>query len=231
MALLLCAFVCRAADDTIAARLAKKARKAQDHGQLVRAYLLYAEAAARDPQKTEYRVRRDAIAPLAKLLTKAYVQPVDISSDIAAAEKESPGTEPPVEIASLGEWEQEEKLQAPPRVEPDQSRHDFNFRGDEKTLIQRVTAAYGVQALWDPQLELHPNIVFQITQADFRTAMEALTAATHTFVFPVSTKIVFFATDTEMKRNEYEPNILLTFPLPDALGEKDLIEALRSARA
>ena len=229
--LLVCVFVCRAAEDPIAARLAKQARKAQDHGQLVRAYLLYAEAAVRDPQKTEYRVSRDAIAPLAKLLTKAYVQPVDISSDIQAAEKAAPGTEPPVELASLGEWEREEKLQAPPGVEANQSRQDFNFRGDEKTLLQRVTSAYGIQALWDPQLEVHPNIRFQIAQADFRTAMEALTAATHTFVFPVSKKIVFFATDTEMKRNEYEPNILLTFPLPDALDEKDLIEAANAVRS
>jgi hypothetical protein len=229
LALLLCTLVCRAADDPIAARLAKQARKAQDHGQLVRAYLLYAEAAVRDPQKTEYRVRRDAIAPLAKLLTKAYVQPVDISSDIAAAEKEAPRTEPPVELASVGEWEYE--LQSLPQVDATPSRHDFNFRGNEKTLLERVTSAYGVQALWDPQLELHPNILFQITHADFRTAMDALTAATHTFVFPVSNKTVFFATDTEMKRNEYEPNILLTFPLPDALNEKDLIEAANAVRS
>lgn len=229
--LLLSAFVCQAADDPVAARLAKQAREAQDHGQLVRAYLLYAEAAERDPHKAEYRVRRDAIAPLAKLLTKAHVTPVDISSDIAAAEKETPGTEPPVELASLNDWEREENLRPPPRVDASQSRYDFNLRGDEKTLLQRVTSAYGIQALWDPQLEPHADIPFQITQADFRTAMEALTAATHTFVFPVSQKAVFFATDTEMNRNEYEPTILLTFPLPDALGEKDVIEAANAIRS
>ena len=231
MVLLLCAFVCGAANDPTAARLAKQARKAQDAGQLVRAYLLYAEAAVRDPNNAEYKVQRDAIAPLAKLLTKANVTPVDISSDIAAAEKEAPGTEPPIELASQDEWEREIKLGGPPQVEARESRHDFNLHGDEKMLLERVTSAYGVQALWDPQLELHPNILFQINQADFRTAMEALTAATHTFVFPVSKKAVFFATDTEIKRNEYEPTILLTFPLPDALNEKDLIEAANAVRS
>jgi type II secretory pathway component GspD/PulD (secretin) len=229
--LFLCALACKAAGDPTAARLANQARKAQDHGQLVRAYLLYAEAAARDPQNTEYRVQRDAIAPLAKLLTKAYVQPPDISGDIAAAEKAQPGTEPPVELASLGEWEYESKLQALPQVEANGSRNDFNIRADEKTLLQRVTAAYDVQALWEPRLELHPNIHFEVAHADFRTAMEALTAATHTFVFPISKKIVFFVTDTEIKRSEYEPTILLTFPLPDALGEKDLIEAANAVRS
>ena len=213
---LLCALNCLAASDPVAARLAKQARKAQDAGQLVRAYLLYAEAAARDPQNASYRVDRDAIAPLAKLLTKASVQAPDISSDIEAAEKASPQAEAPVELASESEWESEQRLLPVPHVDPNSSVHDFSVRGNEKSLIQQVTSAYGLQALWDPQLELHPNIHFEITQADFRTAMEALTAATHTFVFPVSPKTVFFANDTEVKRTEYEPVVLLTFPLPDA---------------
>lgn len=225
----MCAVVCWAAGDPVAARLAKQARKAQDEGRLVRAYLLYAEAVARDPQNTSYRVQRDAIAPLAQLLTKAQVQTPDISSDIEAAEKENPGTEAPVQLASRDEWQRE--LRPVPHVEANSSIHDFSLRGDVKTLLQQVTSAYGVQALWDPQLEPHANIRFEITHADFRTAMQALTAATHTFVFPISPKIVFFATDTEIKRNEYEPVVLLTFPLPDALGEKDLIEAANAVRS
>lgn len=226
--LLLCALTCWAGDP-VAARLAKQARKAQDSGHLVRAYLLYSEAAARDPQNTEYKVRREAIAPLAKLLTKAYVQPPDISKDIEAAEKANPEAEAPVERASLDEWKHE--LQPLPQVQPASGRHTFHLRGDEKTLLHEVTAAYGIQAMWEPQLEPHPDIRFDLAQADFRTALEALTAATHTFLFPVSPKAVFFATDTEVKRSEYEPNILLTFPLPDALGEKDLIEAANAVRA
>ncbi len=197
----------------------------------MRAYLLYAEAAARDPRNAAYRDERDAMAPLMKLLTKAQVQAPDISRDIEAAEKAEPGTEAPVELASRAEWEREQKLQPIPQIEPNSSRHDFNIRGDEKALLQQVTSAYGVQALWDPELEPHPNIRFEITQADFLTAMEALTAATHTFVFPLSPKIVFFATDTELKRSEYEPNVLLTFPLPNALDEKDLIEAANAVRS
>ncbi len=225
------ALTCGAAGDPTAARLAKQAEKARDAGHLVRAYLLYAEAAVRDPRNASYRAERDAIAPLAKLLTKAQVQPPDISGDIAAAEKQDPDAEAPVELASRQEWEQEAKLQPVPHVEANPSTHDFDIRGNEKTLLQQVTSAYGVQALWDPQIEPHPNIRFQLTHANFRIAMEALTAATHTFVFPVSSKVVFFATDTETKRSEYEPNILLTFPLPNALGEKDLIEAANAVRA
>jgi general secretion pathway protein D len=61
--------------------------------------------------------------------------------------------------------------------------------------------------------------------------MEALTAVTGTFMFPISDTEIFVAKDTEAKRNEYEPNILLTFPLPNAVDQKDLIDAANSVRA
>ncbi len=61
--------------------------------------------------------------------------------------------------------------------------------------------------------------------------MEALTAVTHTFVFPISQQVIFVARDTEAKRSELEPKVLLTFPLPNALDQKDLIEAANAVRA
>jgi hypothetical protein len=45
---------CLAADPGVTA-LARAASKAQNSGQVVRAYLLYAEAAARDPHNESYR--------------------------------------------------------------------------------------------------------------------------------------------------------------------------------
>jgi general secretion pathway protein D len=60
--------------------------------------------------------------------------------------------------------------------------------------------------------------------------MTALTAATNTFVFPVSSTTIFFARDTDAKREELEPVVLLTFSLPNALDERDLIEAANAVR-
>ncbi len=221
----------QAATDPIAERLAKQARKEQDSGHLVRAYMLYAEAAARDPQNTTYKVNRDATEPLAKLLSKVEVEKPDISADIEAAEKSAHGQGAPIERASRSEWEREEKLQPIPQVRADSSKHDFDVVTDTQNLLQMVAAAYGVQAIWEPGRENRPGIRFQITQADFRTALEAVTAATNTFVYPVSPKVIFFAQDTERDRAEYEPTVLLTFPLPNALSEKDLTEAATAVRS
>lgn len=228
-----CAFlalVCFAATDPTAVRLARKAHEAQEAGQLVRAYLLYAEAAARDPHNPSYRANRDALAPAAHLLTKAKIESADVSADIKAAETEPSLEVPPIEIASRRVWERDEHLQPLPHIRTDSSLHDFDIRANETSLFEQIAGAYGVRAIWDSQLQPEPSIHLQIAQADFHTAMEALTAATHTFVFPITEHLLFFARDSEAKRSELEPNILLTFPLPNALDQKDLIEAANAVR-
>ena len=225
---------CALAADAVAARLAREAHEAQTSNQWVRAYLLYAEAAARDPSNSSYRANRDSLAPIAKLLTKADLQTANVSADIKAAEKEAaaepPGTEPPVEFATEKEWGREPDLAPIPHIQTTASTGTFDLTGDTKKLFSQVTAAYGVRVLFDPELEPEKRVRFQIDGVDFRTAMEALTAVTHTFVFPVSPHEIVVAQDSENKRNELEPVVLLSFPLPNAVDQKDLIEAANAVR-
>jgi general secretion pathway protein D len=220
-----------AASDQVAGRLAHQAHEALDSGQVVQAYLLYAEAAAREPQNSSYRANRDALAAAAKLLTKANIQNADVAHDIEAAEKEPPGTEPPVEFATQRDWERDKTLQPLPHLQSSSSLGTFETQGDEKSLFQQVAAAYGIRPVFDPELDVHPNIRFAINQADFRTAMEGLTAVTQTFIFPISQHDIFVARNTLAKRSALEPHVLLTFPLPNALEQKDLIEAANATRA
>ena len=228
--LLLTATLASGASDPVAATLAREAHDARVSGQVVRAYLLYAEAAARDPRNSTYRANRDALAPAAKLLTKAEIQTADVSTDVKAAER-ARTQEPPVEFAKEIDWERDPDLQPLPHLQPKPSLATFDTRGDEKTLFEQVVAAYGIRPIFDPQLDVQTNIRFSITQADFRTAMEALTAVTHTFLFPISQHEIFIARDTETKRDEYEPSALLVVPLPNALTTQDVIEAATAVRA
>ncbi len=216
------------AAESVAAQLAREARDAQNSGRLVRAYLLYAEAAARQPSNPTYRADRDALAPFARLLTKAHIEDANVSADIKAAENAPP--EAAVETRSGQEAQQEETLQALPQIQANSSVRDFDLQGDEKTLFQEVAGAYGVRAVWDPDLQAQPDIRFQIDHADFRTAMEALTAATQTFVFPITEHAIFFARDTSVKRSQLEPSIQVTVALPNAVDQKELAEAANAVR-
>ena len=211
----------------MAANLAHLARKAANSGQTVHAYLLYAEAAARDPQNLTYRVNRDALAPAAKLLSETKVETANIADDVFSAQNEAAHPEPPIERISQKEWQ---TLKPVPHVQADPGEHDFDIRADAKSLLEQVAAVYGVRTVIDVDLKAAAPIHFELAAADFRTALEAVTAATGTFVFPVSSKVVEFAADTEAKRNELEPVVVLSFPLPEALTEKDLIDAVNAVR-
>jgi hypothetical protein len=217
-------------DASVAVRLAGKAEHARKAGQTVRAYLLFAEAAAKDPNNAEYRETRNSLAPVASLLLSSNMDKTDITADLKAAELESvSGANAAIEPVGA-DWEQENSLAGLPHVLPRSEHHDFNLRGDEATLIQQVTSVYGVKALTDPDLPKTRNIALQIQDADFRAAMDALTAVTNTFVFPVSSQVVFFAADTEQKRNELEPNVVLSLSLPDVFTDKDLIDAANAVK-
>jgi general secretion pathway protein D len=214
----------------IARRLALRARSARDAGEVVRAYLLYNEASRRDPSNASYPASRDALAPTANLLMQTELEDPVLNADIAAVEKESADAEAATHPAPPGSVELQTSLASFPHVQPKDVRHDFDIHGDEISLIQQIVSVYGVRAAWDPQLDPKGNLQMRIAQADFRTAMDALTVVTNTFVFPISPNTLYFARDTEGKRNELEPLILLTIPLPDAMGEKDLIDVANAVR-
>jgi general secretion pathway protein D len=212
----------------VAKRLADLAKQAFRSSQTVRAYLLLVEASKRDPRNATYRDNRSSLEATAKILIAAHLETADIAKDIQAVEEEVANPTPPiVPMETPGP----EVLRSLPHVEAASAKHNFDLHGDQMTLFQQVAAAYGVRVAWDPQLAREPNLSFHLDDADWQTAMDALTAATDTFVFPTSAHAVFFVHDSEVKRNEFEPVILQTVTLPDAVLDKDLIEAANAVRA
>jgi general secretion pathway protein D len=225
---LMSAGFCLAADPGVAA-LARAADKARNSGQVVRAYLLYAEAAARDPRNESYRENRNALKPLADLLSKAGVQSVPNRAELLASVTPE-GEQRPLDRLTAEEQQKQSELQPPPKLDVTASRHDFHLRGEGKKVFDTVTQAYGVGLVFDPQFQPQPNVQFDVQDVDFKTAMKALTAATNTFIFPISNHAIFVATDTLQKREEYEPQISMTVPLPNTTDPKEVTEAANAVR-
>ncbi len=224
--------MCLWAGNPVAARLAKAARRAQDHGEVVRAYLLFAEAAARDPQTPAYAVSRDAMKPLADLMTKSNIESgthKDIEDDIRSAEHPIPAGEG-LPAAADADIARGDELASLPHLKIGPGTRDFNLRGDDKSLFTMVAHAYGVEPVFDPEFDSKPGLRFAVTQADFRAALDALTHSTQTFVFPIDEHHLFISRDTEMKRNEFEPQITLTVSLPNAIDGRDVVEAANAVR-
>jgi general secretion pathway protein D len=215
----------------VAAILVRMATKAQNSGQVVRAYLLFSEAVTRDPKSSSYRSKRDALAPAARLFTTAKIQNPSIANDVLTAENEAANPEPPIEHTSTIDWQSQPALQPIPEVHASKAKRDFDLRAPATSLFSQIANAYGVQGLVDRDVPASSApIHFEIAGADFHAALEALTAATHTFVFPINSSTIYFAPDTEVKRNELEPVVVLTFPLQEALTERDLIDVANAVR-
>jgi general secretion pathway protein D len=208
--------------------LARAANKAQNSGQLVRAYLLYAEAAAREPNNESYRVNRDGLKPLAKLLSKAGVEKEPTHDELLSGV--FPESEEPLQPISSDERQRIQQLQPPPKLTLQPGKHDFHSRANERDLFNTVAGAYGLKVVFDPLLDPQPSVAFDVDNVDVRQALNALTETTNTFLFPISSQAIFVARDTRQKRDEYEPEIAVTVPLPDVTDNKMTTEAANAAR-
>jgi general secretion pathway protein D len=208
--------------------LARAASKAQNSGQVVRAYLLYAEAAARDPNNASYRMNRDGLKPLANMLSKAGIEKEPTHDELLNGV--FPESEEPLQPLGWEERQRIEQLQPPPRLTLPPGRHNFHSRANERDLFNAVAGAYGLKVVFDPLMDPQPRVAFDVDNVDVRQALSALTETTNTFLFPISAQTIFVARDTQQKRDEYEPEIAVTIPLPDVTDSKMTTEAANAAR-
>jgi general secretion pathway protein D len=216
------------AADPSAQALARAAAKAQNSGQLVRAYLLYAEAAARDPNNASYRMNRDALKPLANLLSKNGIEKEPSREELLSGVP--PESEEPLQPLDAEDLREVPKLQPPPSLIIAPGQHSFHSRANERDLFNTVASAYGFKVVFDPQFDPKPRVIFDIDNVEAREALEGLTEATNTFLFPLSANTIFVARDTQQKRDEYEPQIAVTIPLPDVEDTKATTEAANAVR-
>jgi general secretion pathway protein D len=226
--LLFAAAGCLAAADPSTEQLASEAKRAQNSGQIVRAYLLYAETSARDPKNESYRANRDGLRPLAKLLSKAGIEKEPTHEELLASVPLD--VDEPVRDIDLLEKMRIDQLQPLPKLAVFPGFRDFHAHGDERGVFETVARAYGVKIVFDPLFDPQPNVALDIGRVDFRAAMTALTEETNTFLFPIAVNAIFVARDTEQKRDEYEPQIAETVPLPNVTDEKDTTEAANAVR-
>jgi len=217
--------------DPTAAQLAREARKAQNAGLIVRAWILYAEAARLDPKNASYLTKRDALAPLARTMSQAGFQSEQktVEELLQAAADEPAGPEV-LEHPLPGETEQISQLRPPPVLNPAPGIHSFDITGKDKEIFQSVSAAYGVKVVFDPAFEPQAGIRLEVVDADFRGAMSALTSVTDTFLFPISPTTIFVSRDTPRKRDQFEPEVAIAVPLPDSVDQKDVNEAANAVK-
>lgn len=220
------ASVCLGADQT-AAQLFREAQKAEHAGQTVRAYLLYAQAAAKDPTNVTYWTRAQALRPMAAMAQPDVGQVLGSNSEGA---KVSPKVSTDIDASiegSISEWDivEAKRKPLPPReLKAAPGRKDFNLRGDSQSLFEQVAKAFNLLVVFDSTYQPVQNVRFEITGVDYREALRALQDATNSFVVPAADRLILVANDTVQKRQELETTAAVVIPIPEPFTVQEVQE-------
>jgi hypothetical protein len=219
--------VCAGAEE--ASQLYKEGRKAEKAGDVVRAYLLYAQAAALDPSRPEYWTRSQALRTRAAM--KAGVLP---RVEASAAPPEEPAAPAPAEPAPVAttispeDLEDVRRLKPPPELKPRTIRATLDLRGDARMLYEKVSPQYGLDVVFDGDFQPGPPVRFRTSDADYREALHTLELVTGTFVVPISERLLLVARDSQQKRAELEPAVAVTIPIPHTVSVQEAQELARA---
>jgi len=191
-----------------AAELFKEGKIAERAGDVVQAYLLYAEAAAKDPNHLEYWARCQALRTRAALQAKVMPK----LALPGTGPPQPPAPEGPISAEDLAEIQ---RLKPPPELKPTLGRKDLDLRGDSKSVFEQAARAFGLDTIFDGDYQAGPPLHIRIQDADYRQALHTLEAATGAFVVPVSERLFLVAKDTAEKRAQVEPVVAIAIPIPE----------------
>lgn len=121
------------------------------------------------------------------------------------------------------------KSAGPIEVAPKPGQHDFELRGDSRTILTQVAETYGITAELDSSV-VSRHVRFYIDNVDFYTAMRALCDATGTFWTPVSEKEILVLKNTQENHRLYDRMAMRMFDLEFASTPQQLQEIVTLMR-
>jgi general secretion pathway protein D len=206
---------------TPAEQLFHQAQKAERDGEIVKAYLLYAEAAAADPTNADYWDRAQALRPAASLV------------DASPPRQEFPSDK--IDRTLFGRIGDEDLEAArrplpPPQLAAEPGRRDYDLQGDSKALWEQVAALLHLKVLFDADYQPTHAFRFELNAADYRDALHALQAATNSFLVPISQRLIFIANDSTQKRTQFEPTAAIAVPFSETISVQELQEIATGIR-
>lgn len=207
---------------TQAEQLFQQAQKAERSGEIVKAYLLYAQAAAADPTNVGYWSKAQSLRPAASLVVPSPPKMEEFPSD--KMDRTLFGKISPDDL------EASRTALPPPRLDVQPGQRDYDFRGDSRQLWEQVAAALKLKILFDGAYQPTRPFRFELTGADYRDALRALQAATDSFLVPIGPHLIFVANDTTQKRTEFEQTAAVAIPFPETISVQELQEVATSIR-
>ena len=205
-----------AADEPSAEHLYNRGRQAEKKGRMAEAYLLYSEAAARDPNNLNYWLRSQAVRSRAALEAKPAPPPPG---------SDQPEIGPPLphfDSITARDLADARKPLPPTELKAQPGTKDFSLHGSPTMLWESVARAFGLECVFDSEYQGGNPIAFQLQGVDYREALRGLEAATASFVVPLADRVFLVAKDTPQKRTQVEPMVAVEVHLSEITNAQDL---------
>lgn len=114
-------------------------------------------------------------------------------------------------------------------LHPTNLRRKFLFKGMTRNLLEQVTSAYGVKALFDDSVQSR-QVRMELDDVDFYTALREASRLAHVFWVPLASKQVLFVNDTQALRREFERMSARTFYINNATAPQDVNDVVNLMR-
>ncbi|HEX3662014.1 MAG TPA: hypothetical protein VHU89_11315 [Acidobacteriaceae bacterium] len=158
-------------------------------------------------------------------IAEAYrIDPGDpvVAQHVSELAKEMVAGEPAVNAES-------DAAVAPPvHLQPKPVRLSWHLRNNERDIISQVLPAYGIQPTLDDSVGVQ-QIRFDVDNADFATAEQALGLATNSFFVPLDPARALVAKDSRANRTKYEREAEETVYLP-GMSQDELAQMINVAK-
>jgi hypothetical protein len=137
----------------------------------------------------------------------------------------------PFDSITEREQAQAREMLPPPRLNAKSGLQDFDLNVPSRAVFTEVAHRFDLEPVFDGDLPQSSTPVhFQLKQVDYREALEAASAATNTFITPVSNRVFIVAQDTPAKRNDLEQYIAIAIPVPQTVATQELTELVQVIR-
>jgi general secretion pathway protein D len=124
--------------------------------------------------------------------------------------------------------EQDSLADGPIQLEPKPGKQSFHLHNNSRQVVQDVFRAFGIDASVHDSVQNRP-VRFEIDDATFSEAVNALGLATQTFYEPLDPHRALVAKDTRENRTLFQRQQMETVYLP-GLNDKEMTEAINVAK-
>lgn len=199
-----------------------QAEEAELNGDVVRAWTMYAQAAALDPNNKKYLGK--TVALRAPAMDKAKIV---INQGDRLLEEIDPAIVHPFTEEDLADIE---RLKPPPELKPSTKRQSFNFRGPARQVIENTLKACDLDFVFDSDFNVTTAANLKLDDASCAEAIHSMEMVTGAFISPLGEKLVLVARDAQDKRREQERNVAITIPLDEPVAVQEAQEVGRNVQ-